>query len=522
VIQIESLNELKATDINKLVTLITPELNKRKELYTRYKRKLKDSDLIFNHNGKNVVPFEKYIINTSSGYLGGKAPKYIVENTSDEEKQEIIKKLLKKEVGKDTYQKEMEVLIDYITNYNDDSNEHYNLVKNVLLTSACYEIIYENNDNEIVYSWLDPLQTVAIWDYSTPRNLVGLVRYYTISNIDETITEVVELIDKTGTRTFQKEYDKKDKAKVKVHKDVDFVEIIKKDGNGKTLNNNHNWKDVPAICVEQEDGTSLIECVIDLIKDYEQLLQNSVNTFQYNDQAKLKVTGYAPEEPLMVETTDSDGNKYLIENEKRKQEDKQFLEAKVFYTPNKDGDIAWIEKNVNDSAFQNALKTLIDLILMMTGVPNVTDLGFTKADNASAIDRKFFNLEQMTIDVVTQLQMAYKRRWELIFDRINLKHNTKYDFRDVKIELQKNLPANENEVVDSWLKLRGLVSDETIIERLPYGLDALVEKQKMEDQEESQLEKDLNRQDSFNQINQDKEQKIEKKEEFEEKVEEKE
>ena len=108
-IQIESLNELKATDINKLVNLIQPELNKRKELYKRYKRKVRDSDLIFNHKGNNVVPFEKYIINTSSGYLGGKAPKYIVENTSDEEKQQIIKDLLKKEVGTETYQKEMEV-----------------------------------------------------------------------------------------------------------------------------------------------------------------------------------------------------------------------------------------------------------------------------------------------------------------------------------------------------------------------------------------------------------------------------
>ena len=197
----------------------------------------------------------------------------------------------------------------------------------------------------------------------------------------------------------------------------------------------------------------------------------------------------------------NDGHGNLIKNQKRIDEDRAFLEAKVFYTPTKDGDIAWIEKNVNDGAFQNTLKTLIDLILMMTGVPNVTDLGFTKADNASAIDRKFFNLEQMTIDVVNQLIMAYKRRWELIFNRINLKHNTKYDFRDVKIELQKNLPANESEVVDSWLKLRGLVSDSTIIERLPYGLDALVEQNKMEEQEQSQLEKDIQRQDSFNNVN---------------------
>ena len=97
--------------------------------------------------------------------------------------------------------------------------------------------------------------------------------------------------------------------------------------------------------------------------------------------------------------------------------------------------------------------------------------------------------------------MAYKRRWELIFNRINLKEKTKYDFRDVKIELQKNLPANESEVVDSWLKLRGLISDSTIIERLPLGLDALAEQDKMEEQEQSQLEKDLQRQDTMNSIN---------------------
>ena len=52
------------------------------------------------------------------------------------------------------------------------------LVKDILTFSACYEYIYESQDNEIVYSRLDPMQTVAIWDYSTPSNIIGLVRYY--------------------------------------------------------------------------------------------------------------------------------------------------------------------------------------------------------------------------------------------------------------------------------------------------------------------------------------------------------
>ena len=97
-IQLSNINELKSEDMQKLVDMITPELNKRKELYLRYKRKAKNSDLIYqNADKKNgVVPLERYIINVSSGYLGGKAPKYIVENTSDKEKQGIIKQLLNK------------------------------------------------------------------------------------------------------------------------------------------------------------------------------------------------------------------------------------------------------------------------------------------------------------------------------------------------------------------------------------------------------------------------------------------
>lgn len=492
-IQLSNVSELKSEDMQKLVDLITPELNKRKDLYLRYKRKVKNSDLIYKDSSKKngVVPLERYIINVSSGYLGGKAPKYIVESTSDKEKQGIIKKLLNKIIGENTYQKEMEVLIDYITNYNDDNYEHYTLIKNILLYSACYEYIYENEQNEIVYGSLDPLQTVAIWDYSTPSNLIGIVRYYIEKDINDKEVEVVELIDKNGLRIFKNKVNVKMPVKKKDWKETKNIDDKGKD-KGKFF-----WNDVPAIVVEQAEGTALFEGVIDLIKDYEQLLQNGVNTFEYNDQAKLKVTGYSPEEPLTKRLENGD----IVKNEKRVEEDKMFLEAKVFYTPDNTGDIAWIEKTINDNGFQNTLKTLIDLVLMNTGVPNMTDLGFTKADNASAIDRKFFNLEQMTIDVVNQLIMAYKRRWELIFNRINMKKNKKYDFRDVKIELQKNTPANENEVVDSWMKLRGLVSDGTIIEHLPYGLDPLVEQSKMEEQEQSQLEKDIQRQDSFNNVN---------------------
>lgn len=477
-IQLANLEELNADNISKLYNLVNPELERKKQLYQRYIRKYSDNEIIGQHGKKVVVPFEKYIVDIASGYLGGKEPTYEVEDTADKEKKSLLKKILDKVVPEDDYKDSMEMIMNYITNYNDDGIENYELVKDILSTGSCYEILYENMDNEIVYSRVNPLQTQAIWDYSIPRNLIGIVQVYEEKDIDGVTKNVIVLSDSNGTRTF----------KGGVTGGSNYEEVT--DENYK----NHNWKDVPFTCVELPNGTALFEPVLDLIDVYEDLVKQTKDTFKYNSNAKLKVTGYRPDEPLMIE---KDGQ--LIENERRKKMDDTMLSMQVFYTP-EDGDIAWITKEINDSAIQNTLKTYIDLIMMNTGVPQTTDLGFTKADNASAIDRKFFSLEQTTAQAMQLLKMAYKRRWELIFDRVNLKNNSKYDFRDIKITLNKNLPANENEIVDMYMKLRGLISDDTIIERLPLNFDATSEINKMDEQDEKNLEKEVNKATEFSKL----------------------
>lgn len=470
-IQLSSISELKKEDIPKLVELIKPELNRKAELYKRYRRKSNDSQII-KGNEKINISFEKYIIDNASGYLGGKEPSYEVQQTTDDKKKGLLKKILGKVFPSEDYSDSMKTIIDHIVDYNDDGTENYELVKDLLITGSCYEILYENSENEMVYSRKDPLQTQAIWDYSVPMNLIGIVNVYEEQDLDNKTKTIVELTDKVGTRKFKGSGSK-------------YEEVIEESAN------NHNWGDVPFDVVEVPDGIGLFEPVLELIDAYEELIQSTKDTFKYNDKAKLKVTGYRPNEPLL--TKNEEGQ--VVENQARKQEDEALLKAPVFYTPD-DGDIDWIIKNIDDGATQNTLKTYIDLIMMVTGVPQTTDLGFTKADNASAIDRKFFTLEQVTTQAMQLLKMAYKRRWELIFNRINLKGNN-YDFRDIKIVLNKNLPANENEVIDMYLKLRGLISDETIVERLPLDLDANSEKNKVDEQEEDNLEKQVKRASAF-------------------------
>ena len=466
-IQLSNIKSLEEKDIPKLVETVKAELDKKAKLYERYRRKTKDSEIITGKDKLNIS-FEKYIIDNASGYLGGKEPTYEVQVTSDKQKQGLLKKILQKVIPSESYADEMKTIIDHIVDYNDDGTENYSLVKDLLTTASCYEILYENNDNEIVYTRKDPLQTQAIWDYSVPRNLIGIVNLYEETDIDGTTKTVVQLTDDVGTRVY------------KGNSGSSFYERIEDEEPA-----NHNWGDVPYDVVEIPDGIGLFEPVIDLIDAYEELVQNIKNTFKYNDKAKLKVTGYRPNEPLLIK--DETGK--LVENKARVQEDEALLKAPVFYTPD-DGDIDWIIKNIDDASTQNTLKTYIDLIMMVTGVPQTTDLGFTKADNASAIDRKFFTLEQVTTQAMQLLKMAYKRRWELIFNRYNLK-GQRFDFRDIKITLNKNLPNNINEVIEMYLKLRGLISDETIIERLPLDLDANSESIKVNEQEQEDLDKEV-------------------------------
>ena len=480
-IQLSDLKELDEKNIYKLYDLVKPELDRKEKLYQRYTRKSNDVSIFgVDTNKKGVaVPFEKYIIDIASGYLGGKEPTYEVQDTADEKKKSIIQKVLNKIAKQPDYKESMQILINYITEYNDDGTENYQLVKDMLSTSSAYEILYENEANEIVYSRVNPLQTQAIWDYSVPRNLIGVVQVYEEKDINGTLRNVIKLTDSVGTRVY-----KGGQGGSTSYEEVPEEEV-----------NNHDWADVPFDVVELQDGICLFEPVIQLIDAYEELIKNTKETFKYNNNAKLKVTGYRPDQPLLIK---DEKTGELVKNKRRELEDKTLLDMEVFYTPD-DGDIAWIEKNIEDGAIQNTLKTYIDLIMMNTGVPQTTDLGFTKADNASAIDRKFFSLEQTTTQAMQLLKMAYKRRWELIFDRLNLK-GTQYDFRDITITLNKNLPANENEVVDMYMKLRGLISDETIIDRLPLNLDSKSEEGKMEEQDQKELDKEMTRANAFNEI----------------------
>jgi len=458
-----------ASNINVLWGRALPILQHREKLYSRFTRKNSSEDVI--------VALEYYISTIASGYFGGKEPQYKVKLTN-KTKQGILKKVFNKVFGEKNNPEEYQALIDYITDYNDNSSFFYDCVKDYINTGACYGLIYENKDNEIVYAHTSSLTSVAIWNYETPSQKIGMLRYWT-ENTGRGIKVHLELI----TKDYKKHYiDGKERKTLDSTSKYEFEE----EKNAEVL-----WNDLPVFAVENPDGLALYENVITLINKYEQVIKNNANTFQYNDDAKLKITGYTPDNDALIEEEDKDGNKVWKKNPLRAIEDEAILNAKIFYTPDNTGDINWIIKDINDTASENHKKTCLDLALMITGVPNVTDQGFTNADNASALDKKFFPLDQVLQQADKLFRKELLRMWEMITSRINLKKNTEYDFRDIEVILTRNLPQNNQEIVNNWLQLRGLLSDKTVIEHLPFDLDSESELTAMDEQSEENIEQNL-------------------------------
>ncbi len=454
--------------VDAIVAQAKKEMALKQKRYERYRR--------VNYVGEIDVALEYYIVNIASGYFGGIPPQIMVKQETSEEKKTILKKLFQKVVGQNDNPKEFQIMVDYLREYNDDSSVFYQLVKDYFITGSCYALQYEREDNKLIYARINPTQTVALYNYATPIEEVGLIRMWEETDRNGDKFEMVEVITNK-----EKLYFKNNKQQPNEYLlDEDMTEEV-------------SWLLLPAFSVENPDGLAIFSVVEDLIDALETIIANNKATFEQNADAKLIVKGFGSEHSLMIK--DDKGN--LIPNPERTAEDNRLLASKLLRItgdPEYETGFEWLIKDINDTASENHKKTLIDLIFMIASVPNVTDVGFTNADNASALEKKFFPLEQIIIQAEKQFKKEYQELFENFVDRINTKYTTNFDASELDIKFRRNLPANDKEVVDTWLALRNLLSDETIISNLPFELDIETELAKLKEQDETSIVKFLGEQ----------------------------
>ena len=487
-------DKLSDTEKLQIFTEVEKVLSKRKIQWIRYSRGIdfetissqytnssisSEATTIDTENGIQIssskhlqILLEKFIVDIAAGYLSG-ACEYDVDSTN-----EIQSKVRRLVFDQDPITpeeaQELRYIVDTITQNNSDQTELTTLFRDMLLYGCCYERIIDSKTDGYQYYFLDALNTVAIWTDDVKPQLMAVAQAYK-KKIDN------------GQR-YRYLYRVYLPKKIEVYSREDKMpehtaEILVKEEDKSAK---HEWNEVPVVVYESQ--FSILDKCESIIQAYEILLNNVKDTYKYNaEDCKMKIAGYRPQNPITLPNPNYDPNDpekanlpQVILNPARVIEDNAILAGKTFYVQ-EGGDADWLIKPVEANDVTTMLKFYIDTIFQLAGIPNTTDLAFNSADlNASAIDRKFYIMNIVTSNLREGMEKLIRQRFSMFLERINTKHNTNYDVNNIRISINTNLPSMTDENIDQMLRLDGILSEETILEKLGYDYETEAQRKEAE------------------------------------------
>lgn len=479
-------------------------LQKRQTIQERYLRGITSTNP--GSEGEVQVFFEKFITDLAAGYLSGEIT-YSAEivDESEEPAYRLLHPSHSEPLDPDTAA-QLKFIITTLSSKNDDPRVLKALFHDAVLFGCCYErqldllptpvdvandpTISSASDPNYTYYPLSALNTVALFPTdiadAQQQNAVALVTVYTLDkrnsedNQEHTLYYCIECNPYTNNYSTSI-YDKTtNEDATSQYKSI----ITLKEEKVAT----HN---IPTFAVfEPDPQISIIDPIISLVTSYETIMNNLNHLYQYNDtDAKLKISGYRPENTLTIPNPEFDpakpvssSNPEKILNPSRIIEDDHLIDSKTFFVQ-EGGDVSWLLKEIHAEDATKYLKYYVDSIFQISGIPNTNDSAFNSGDlNASAIDRKFYTMALMLDDVRQGVATLIKHRWANFFARINLLSNTYYNIDDITIAIGTNLPSMTDENINQQLALNGILSQKTLLSNLGY--DYATEKKNKEEETE--------------------------------------
>ena len=373
--------------IQDLFTEVDNVLQKRQTIQERYLRGITSTNP--GSDTEVQVFFEKFITDLAAGYLSGD----IIYNAeivdeSEEPAYRLLHPSHTSPLDPDTAA-QLKYIITTLSSKNDDPRVLKALFHDAVLFGCCYErqldlvptqTQLENNpelssanDPNYTYYPLSALNTVALFptDISdqSQQNAVALITVYTLDkrnsedNQEHTLYYCIECNPYTnfyGTSIYDKTTNQDATSEYKT------IITLKEE---KTSTHN-----IPTFAVfEPDPQVSIIDPIISLVSAYETIMNNLNHLYQYNDtDAKLKISGYRPENPLTIPNPDFDpkqsvsaSNPEKMLNPARELEDNYLINSKTFFVQ-EGGDVSWLLKDINATDATSYLKYYVDSIFQIS------------------------------------------------------------------------------------------------------------------------------------------------------------
>ena len=332
--------------------------------------------------------------------------------------------------------------IDEIMNilrYNDYQAEDSDFLLDALVYGTAAELMYLDSEGQTRFRLINPTQCFGIYDDSLTGDLMYFVRMYKAN-----------------------EWDNSDLYYVDVYSDYNVRHYTMSGMSGYLTFKSeepHYFSQCPANIFTLPDEKSIFDCIMSQQDSVNELLSSEIDDYSAFCDAYLCITGA---------DADSDDIEIMKEN-------------RVIILP--DNSMAsWLTKNANDAQVENMLKRIHDSIYRIAQCPDFSSETFVGGVSSGvAIRYRLTGMENRAGIIEGRMKKALQRRIEIICGIASLKLGEEV-FRDIQINFKRNIPEDTAATVDMITKLKGTVSDKTLITQLDFVNDADMEMEALKEQ----------------------------------------
>lgn len=336
--------------------------------------------------------------------------------------------------------------IQKVLNYNDVHNADSSFLKNALIYGVAYEVLYCDKQGQERFKLFDSRECIPVYSNDLEEDLLFLIHFYADNDIWDNVKYYVDVYT--------------DREVIHYTTDQKF-NSMKEIGREK-----HFYKQVPvSVFWLTDDRVSVFDQVMSQQDAYNTLLSAEIDDFEEFADAYLILSG-------MSGTT---------------REDIAGMKEEKTMLLDEGGGASYLTKSINDTQIQNMLTGINDNSHKIANSPDFTDEKLM-AQSGIAMRYKLTGMETNASNIVANMTKALRKRIELIATIEHLKTEL-VAWRDINIVFTRNLPVNELELSQMVNNLRGLVSDKTLLARLPFVTDveAELKQRKAEEAEKQQL-----------------------------------
>ncbi|MDP1509344.1 phage portal protein [Paenibacillus sp. CMAA1739] len=360
-------------------------------------------------NQKLIFNFPRKFVDNEVGYLLGKPVNYVSKSDQD------------------TAIHNIDVHMSHW-----DKEHNLQLRKQSEIFGESYELNYIDSDGQFSATVLSPLNAYMLEDGTAERNvLLGLHKF--TRRFDKQVYLDVYTDHKILHYTIGSD-DKHNQSKQNQSSELKYI--------GK---HNHIFGRVPLIsCPANTERKSGFHDVISLFDAYNALNSDLVNEIADHRNAYL-----------------------VIENAKLEAEDLLNMKKMGIIQVPAGGKVSWLTKEINDSFVKNELDNIERKIFDMMDQVNFNE-NWASNTSSLALRNKLLNLENRVAMREALMEKAIKQRLRNFFTFLHIKEGVQYDYRDIAVKFTRNLPTDLVGMADVIVKLKEVVSQETLLTLLPF------------------------------------------------------